>query len=170
MTFLRHLILLILLTVPAQSQAGTVTDRFLGVFSGDGLVTELGQDSSEALRCRMVGKSVGENQVNLTGKCVTPRGATNVVLMLAQDAVGARFAAKVVFAANNTALELNGGREDDTITLATKAPIEQDGTNIIAELKLVAAVGGNIEMSNLLTDTETGKQTRTFQITLIRKR
>ena len=160
---------LLWLVLPLPLAADAMLKRLIGVWMGEGVALQFGGDLPEKIRCRMVGKPISVSQTNLEGKCVTTSGGTKFRLMIAQDASGKVFAAKVQLSNIAELVSLAGTSDGDVLTLSAKKPLAINDRQITSQLRLVIPTGNSLELSNILTDQDSGEQTQSLAITLKRK-
>ena len=159
-----------LLASAAPVMAGNFTSRLVGVWKAEGLVRQQGFGDEEKVRCRMVGRSVDDVQVNLEGKCATSRGAAKFKLFVAQDKSGKTFAALARLSTKKELVSLAGKRVGDVVTLTAKEPLQQGSRALSSTLTLTVPQAGDIKMTNVLTDAQSGDKAQSLTLTLIRKK
>ena len=150
------------LTQPAHAE--DVLQKFIGVWVAEGWVRPHGFDAPEKIRCKVKGSRMSNLQISFAGRCATTSGARAFRLLIAQDAAGQRFAAKVKVSMSGADIEYAGIKQAKQIVLTQETPVESGPRLLVSEITLDMA-DETIGMRNLLTDQNTDKQMQSLEIT-----
>ena len=153
-----------------MAAADVFIHRLIGVFVGEGTIRPQGFDDAVKVKCRLVGKSRDDLQVNLEGKCVTASGAGKVRFLIAQDQSGSKFAAKAGFASQKEMVALNGRRSGENIVFMTNAPFEASGRMVSSEIAFALVGETEFDLLNTMTDQTTGEVSQVLSLKVKRKR
>ena len=152
----------------ADPTTGTVA-RLIGSWQGEGMVRPKGFDTPEPIRCKAEGKGMSDVQISFEGKCATASGSGSFRILLAQDASGERFVAKVRLTGGERLLDFRGNAAEHAIVLSQKTPLTSGAREIVAELTFLLADEGAIGMRNRLRDLASGEKAEALSLTF-RKR
>lgn len=163
------LILLSQFVLPEIARAEDIVQRFVGVWVGEGQVRPQGFDEVQKIRCKVTGERMSEVQISYAGRCATTTGVGTFRLLLAQDATGKRYAAKMQFSTGKADVEFKGQVAGDTITLLQTKELAQNNRVLLSEITLDLPLGKDITMTNNVTDQVSGETAQSLEIRFTRR-
>ena len=159
--------LIALASIAPQLEAGVSVSIFSGVWIGNGTVRPHGFDDQVAVRCKVTGELDSQHQAVFAGRCATTEGAGEFRMIIAQDAKGNTFAAKLLSGENT--LDFKGKAVENTILLDQQTPSESLGRMLTSRITLETGTKGVIAFTNEVRDVESGETKRAFVVEFIRR-
>ena len=147
---------------------GTVA-RLIGSWEGEGTLRPKGFGAPETVRCRAEGRGMSDVQISFEGRCATASGAGSFRILLAQDASGARFVAKIRLTGGERMIDFSGRAEEHAIVLTQKNPLARGARELSSELTLSLPSDDTVGMANRLTDLVSGERAEALSVTFRRR-